>query len=78
MFEGWTLKNFHHKYVELHVRAAERVPYLNNTYVSFPRLYQRVWNMPDSVTRGGKNLAYHVGHYTAVGSVLAPLALLVF
>ena len=70
--EKWTWRNWHHKYVELHVRAMERVPALDKP-VSVPGWYQKVWNMPDSVTRGGKTLAYHVGHYTAI---LFPLAAL--
>lgn len=71
MAEKWTIKNFHHKYVELHVRAWERVPYLNSTYVSVPGWVAKVMNYPDSTTRGGKNLAYHVGHASAIVSVLS-------
>lgn len=77
MSDPWTFRNFHHKYVELHVRAAERVPYLRYTYVAFPRWYQRAWNMPDSVVRGGKPLAYHVGHYSAILSIAVPVLALV-
>lgn len=72
MSEKWTWSNFHHKYVELHVRAWEKVPYLNDTYVRVPKLVAKVLNYPDSAwMRAGKNLAYHVAHATAIGSVVA-------
>ena len=68
--EKWTLKNFHHKYVELFVRAFEKVPYLNDTYVRVPRSVAELFNYPDSTwQRAGKNLAYHTAHAAAILSV---------
>lgn len=63
--DTWTWSNWTHKYVELHVRALERVPALRKS-VSVPGWYQKVWGMPDSVTRGGKDWAYHLAHFTAI------------
>lgn len=55
------------KYVELHVRLWEKIDYLNKKYIQVPEWYAKMWGMPDSTwKRAGKNLAYHVGHITAV------------
>lgn len=60
-----------HRYVELHVRAWEKIDYLNEKMVQVPRWYAKLWGYPDSTwTRAGKNLAYHVGHLTALLSVV--------
>jgi hypothetical protein len=61
-----------HDYLEFNINIWEKIAYLDMTYVKSPKWWAKMWSMPESSWKvPGKNLAYHVGHVSAAGSVVA-------